>query len=98
MLVDYQTSFSTSTSKTVDLITVSQNIVTLVSTLVSNFPRLELFELFGRGNWVHMTTEPPVHHSLILSSNHRPGDHKGVTKVHLVHWLFSAVMMAMSIV
>ena len=97
MLVDYQTSFSTPTSKTVDLITVSQNIVTLVSTLVSNFPHPKLFELFGRGNWVHMTTEPPVH-SLILSSNHRLGDHKGVTKVHFVHWLFSAVMMAKSIV
>jgi len=43
VLVDYQTSFSTSTSKTVDLITVSQNIVTLVSTLVSNFPHPEPF-------------------------------------------------------
>ena len=96
MLVDYQTSFLTSASKTVDL-TVSQNTVTLVSTHVSNFPHPEPFELFGRGNWVHMTTESPVH-SLILSSTHRPGDHKGVTKVHFVHWLFSAVMMAKSIV
>ena len=90
MLVDYQTSFSTPTSKTVDLITVSQNIVTLVSTLVSNFPHPELFDLFGRGNWVHMTTEPPVH-SLILSSNHRLGDHKGVTKVHFVQMAKSIV-------
>ena len=97
MLVGYQTSFSTLTSKTVDLITVSQNIVTLVSTLVSYFLILSPFGLFGRGYWAHMTTEPPVH-SLILSSNHRPGDHKGVTKVHFVHWLFSAVMMAKSIV